>query len=302
MRKLSRWTAASLAILLFASSPSALAGDEGRDQSRAAFRRGVTAAKENNYVAAREAFVEAYRLFPHPSILLNLGIARARTGELVDAEQDLVRFIADDGGATADEVKSAQKTLTEVREKLGTLALEVKPAGARATLDGKSIALLVARPTLVRAAPGPHKLRVEADDHEPTEQAVEVVSRIETPISVELVAHAKPQDPSASTGGINRSTLGFGLLGGSVLLAGAGTFLGLRAMALADTYNNVQDPQQPSTKTTGVLYRTFADVAFVGAVACGAAGAYFLLVKPKPAGAQAGLVISPQQASFVGAF
>ena len=115
----------SISFALVMTFATAAHADEARDQSRAAFRKGVAAAKESNYAAARDYFIDAYRLFPHPSILLNLGIAHSKTGELVDAEQELVKFIADDGGATTEEVKSAQRTLAEVRDKLGTIALEV---------------------------------------------------------------------------------------------------------------------------------------------------------------------------------
>ena len=63
--------------------------DPARDQSRAAFMRGVADAHQGHYTAARDAFLEAYTLFAHPSILMNLGIARWHTGEYVQAERDL---------------------------------------------------------------------------------------------------------------------------------------------------------------------------------------------------------------------
>src|ERR1700682_1074191 len=75
---------------------------DDREASRAAYRRGVQEVESQNYAAARDSFLEAYRLFAHPSILLNLGIARMHTAEFVVAEQDLVRFLSDDGGASQD--------------------------------------------------------------------------------------------------------------------------------------------------------------------------------------------------------
>src|SRR5579883_3465343 len=75
-----------------AVAPPARGDADARERSRAAFRRGVAQAHDGDYPAARDSFLEAYKLFPHPSILLNLGISRARTGEWVDAEQDLVHF------------------------------------------------------------------------------------------------------------------------------------------------------------------------------------------------------------------
>jgi iron complex outermembrane receptor protein len=88
-------------------------GEDAREQSRAAFRRGVGQAESGDYASARDSFTEAYRLFPHPSILLNLAIARAHTGQWLEAEQDLVHFLADDGGARPEELASARAELAQ---------------------------------------------------------------------------------------------------------------------------------------------------------------------------------------------
>src|ERR1700689_4761964 len=93
--------AAAVAAALLASSQPGRADDEARDRARAAFRRGVSQAHDGNYTAARDSFLEAYKLFPHPSILLNVGIARAHTGQWVEAEQDPLHFLADAGGPPA---------------------------------------------------------------------------------------------------------------------------------------------------------------------------------------------------------
>ena len=106
---------------LFASARAEAAPEDAREQSRAAFRRGVNLVNDGDYKAARDAFLEAYKLFAHPSILLNLGIARWRSGEYVEAEQDLVRFLSDDGGASPEEVQSGRAALSQAREHLGRL-------------------------------------------------------------------------------------------------------------------------------------------------------------------------------------
>src|ERR1700690_423615 len=112
--------AAIVALLaVLASAPSARA--DGREDSRASFRRGVSAAEAGDYAGARDAFLEAYRLFAHPSILLNLGIARWRTGENVAGEEALAKFLSDDGGASQAEIASARAALSQTRDHLGTL-------------------------------------------------------------------------------------------------------------------------------------------------------------------------------------
>ena len=118
--------AAALGTALAAWTGSVHADDDARERSRAAFRRGVGQAETGDYASARDSFLEAYTLFPHPSILLNLGIARAHTGEWLEAEQDLVRFLADDGGAQPDELASARAELAQTRNHLGTFRLRVR--------------------------------------------------------------------------------------------------------------------------------------------------------------------------------
>src|SRR5437016_6240482 len=118
----------------FADEPAA-DSEDAKEKSRAAFRRGVELAKKGDYAHARDAFQEAYRLFQHPSILLNLGIAHSKTAEYAAAEEDLVRFLGDDGGATNEELHNARTILADVRTHLGTLKLRVSPDAARASLD-----------------------------------------------------------------------------------------------------------------------------------------------------------------------
>lgn len=298
--------AAFLAASLFSLSAHA---EDARAESRAAFRRGVMMAKENNYVGARDAFAEAYRLFPHPSILLNLGIARGKSGQIVEAEQDLVKFLADDGGASADEIKSARQMLADVRDKLATLALDVKTSGATATLDGKPVALVPGQPSPVRATAGQHALHVEAEGFEPFDQSVDLVSKVDTPLTVELKARAgeggAPGRGTVQTSGIPRTTIGLVLVGAGVLAAGGGTYFGLSALAKSSRYNGAPSraDQDDADKNTGRTHQRLSDGFFLGALLLGAGGAYFLLVKPKtPAPAAASLVLGPAYGGVRGTF
>ena len=281
--------------------------DDAREQSRAAFRRGVTLAKENNYPAAREQFAEAYRLFPHPSILLNLGIARGRSGQLVDAEQDLAKFLADDGGASQDEIKSARQMLADVRDKLATLSLHVKTAGAKATLDGKPIAIVSGQPVPVRATAGQHALHVEAEGHLPADQTVDLVSKIETPVVVALeprpIAEGPGTEPVKSG---SRATIGWVLVGGAVAAGGTGGYFGYRALSMRkdwDALTAEQQRKQSAVKDRGRQNAIVADVLYGTAVIAAGVGVYFLLTKSQEARkTQASFVVGPSFTGVRGSF
>src|SRR5688572_5035260 len=125
-----RWrvVAAAFGLAIIASEPDVYAKPddppatasekEAREKSRAAFRAGVAQLQAKDWKAARTSFETAWALYPHPSILLNLGIARLRTDDPVLAEQDLVKFLSEDFGSTPEELAGAREALAEARTKI----------------------------------------------------------------------------------------------------------------------------------------------------------------------------------------
>jgi hypothetical protein len=282
---------------------AAAAQDDARERSRAAFRRGVAQAEGGDYVAARESFAEAYRLFPHPSILLNLAIARAKTGQWLEAEQDLVHFLADDGGAHPDELASARAELAQARRHLGTFRLKVAPDGAHATLDARAVALLAGGFVDVRATRGSHDLHVEADGYVPIDRTIVVGSAHAPDVDISLTP-ANVASAAAPAPLDLRRTAGWFLLGAGVVAAGVGLYSGIEAVSQANAYNTPGSGsfQDPGTKQRGLTFRTAADVAFVGAVALGGVGVYFLLSRPAPTATHASVVVGPGWAGMAGRF
>lgn len=253
---------------------------EGREESRAAFRRGVAAAKQQKWSEARDDFVEAYKLFPHPSILLDLGVSRFRVGEYVAAEQDLTRFLAEDTGATPDELQTARGMLADVRKHLGTIRVRISPAGATATLDEKPIALVAGELADVRVALGPHTLEASAPDHETWKRKIEIDSPDAKVVDLTLSPRGQEH---AQSGGSPQRVASYVLFGTGVALAGFGIFAGVRSIDLANQYNTPTEPnfQNPSTKSEGIAFRTAADVTLVLAGACVAAGIVLYVTAPK---------------------
>jgi len=69
----------------------------------------------------------------------------------------------------------------------------------------------------------------------------------------------------------------------------------VQAQTLANEYNTPGTSrfQDQSTKSSGLVFRTSADVAFVSALVLGGLGTYFLLTPSTSSGAQAGVVVGP---------
>jgi hypothetical protein len=268
-----------------------------RDKSRAAFRRGVAQLRSQDWAAARASFEEAWSLVQHPSILLNLGIARLRTDDPVLAEQDLVRFLSEDSGAGTEELSSARDALTEARSKIGTMRVVVDKASARVFVDGKPIGVQAA-PTgkegiaEARLKAGSHRVGVEAEGFLADERSVELPPKSATEVKFVLVAKEGAKPPStqvAASGSRTRTIVGWSLAAGSGVALLASGVMGLSAMSHANAYEDRTDRasfQNPDVKSEGIAFRTGADIALVTAVLAGAGAAILLLtdIGASPAG------------------
>lgn len=255
-----------------------------REKSRVAFRRGVAQLRTQDWAAARASFEEAWGLFQHPSILLNLGIARLRTNDPVAAEQDLVRFLSEDPGAAAEEVASARDALAEARAQIGGLRVVVTPVVARVTLDGKPVAVRTRGGTEggvveSRLAAGKHALRVEADGFEPKTTPVDVPPKVDTEVRVALVEIGGRKRVGPPVHSPLRTIVGWSLAGASTLSFAASGFMGFRALSLADEYGDRSSSsyQSRDVKDEGLVFRTGTDIALITAVVTGGIAAVLLL-------------------------
>ena len=287
------------------TSASASAGDP-REDSRAAFLRGVSEAHQEHFTAARDAFLEAYRLFPHPSILMNLGITRLRTGEYLASEENLARFLADPAGAPPEDLANARAALVVARGHIGTLRVRVSPTNAQATLDGAPLTLTPSTFVDVRAVVGPAALRVTADGYAPVVRELLVqrdqveladVILVPTPGSEKAPLGASAGDQASS----RHATLGWGLVGTAGVVTVVAVVAGVEAITLAHDYNTPgsSDYQNHATREEGVAWRTSADVLFTTAIVTGAVGAYILL---RPINADVHVAVSPSFSGVVGRF
>ncbi|MBX3232701.1 MAG: PEGA domain-containing protein [Labilithrix sp.] len=255
-----------------------------RDRSRAAFRKGVSQLRAQDYSGARASFEEAYELVPHTSILLNLGISRLKTGDPVLAEGDLSRFLQEDTGAPPEELASARDALAEAKKQIGTLKVTVTPPTAQVTVDGSPLTLRDGAGE-VRLKAGSHAISAEADGFTPVEKTADVAGKGEAKLEIALEAKtpagpAPPPEgetPPDKDGGSMRPIAGYALAGVSGVALIVTTVLGVRTLGLASDYEAEKDPTaRARLKDEGESARTGTDVALVVALLAGA-GAVILL-------------------------
>ena len=265
-------------------SPAGSVDTKTREKSRAAFRRGVIQLRAQDWAGARASFEEAWSLVQHPSILLNLGIARLHTDDPILAEQDLVRFLSEDPGAAPEELASAREALAEARSHIGTLRVRATPAAARVLVDGKPVAVRAlaggdaSGVAEARLKAGAHTVVVDAAGYEPTTKSVDLPAKTDTEVEVTLVAEVASKPPPRASPSSTRRIVGWSLAGTAGVAFVASGLMGFRAISLAGDYDDRGSPsfQKANVKGEGITFRTGADVALLAGLLAGT-GAVILL-------------------------
>lgn len=129
-----------VAAILFAVLPVTVAipasaqDDAVTVQARARFKEGVDAFDKGKFEEARLAFLQAYTLKKHPSVLLNLAQSSAKSNHHLEASKYFQQFLREATTATPEQKKSAESGLAEVRTKLGRIDV-IAPPNTDVTID-----------------------------------------------------------------------------------------------------------------------------------------------------------------------
>jgi hypothetical protein len=217
-----------VALVLLLAAPPTTTFAQDRDQEAAEhFRRGVAAARNEQWVAARRAFERAYELLPRTEILINLAAAQAQTEQLVEAQR-AYRTLLDTPNVDARFREEAERALLEIDREIPRVRVSIEglAPGDRVALDDEAI-----EPSAldgeISVNPGPHTLVVthgetilgRADFAAERGRSVAVPmtldrpDRDETPAPLELEATAPDPTPQLAVGAILTAVgLGFGVV------------------------------------------------------------------------------------------
>ncbi len=145
--------------------------------------------KAKDYVAALEAFEEAYDIYPSAGLLVNIGTTYQQMGKTVEAANWYQRYL-DDPGAQEPLATQTQKSLAVLDINLGRLAITVEPGAEIQIGDG---AWQAAAP-LVRVQPGTFVVRARIDDAI-AEQSGRVDAGAEVAVVLELQKQVEVIEP-----------------------------------------------------------------------------------------------------------
>jgi hypothetical protein len=167
------------------------AQEAARAEARRSLEEGAKRFEAGDYAAALARFEEAYRHFPSPRFLYNMGQAQRRLDRPLEALESFERFLAEARDAPATARQEAERLVAELRGRVGRVEVTASVAGAEIVLDGRSFGVAPRPP--IRVAPGLHQIVVEKPGHEPFLDRFEV----EPGATVRLRAQLTPRAPVA---------------------------------------------------------------------------------------------------------
>jgi tetratricopeptide (TPR) repeat protein len=134
--------------------------EAGADEAARHFERALAHADALEFDAALVEFQKAYELSPHYSVNYNIGLACAASGRALSAVRAFQRYLDEGGAEVPPERRTRVTTLIKTeRPKIARLSLDVQPASAKVTLDGKSVSF---PPDGLELDPGNHTVLLEA--------------------------------------------------------------------------------------------------------------------------------------------
>ena len=165
-----------------------VAAQQRKDASEAArhFDRGYLLAQQGSLEAAIAEFKQALALSPHPSVLYNLGQAYAASGRAVEAVHVLRKYLEQaDAKRDAERRAQAAAVVDYQGQRIGTLELDIEPAGADVMIDGE---LLGKAPLSgpVQLTAGTHGLTVSHAGYTPRSLRVEIAGKTAKSAQVHL--------------------------------------------------------------------------------------------------------------------
>ncbi len=149
-----------LALGALTTNPAHAQGD--RETARVQFERGVGLYEAHDYQGALEAFQEAYRLAPHPSVRVNMANCYEHLNRPLEALHHFERFLAESNNTPRPQRREVQAAIARMRALVGEVRLAVAPDGATIVIDdAETRRAPVLEPVLLMS--GPHTVTVRMD-------------------------------------------------------------------------------------------------------------------------------------------
>jgi flagellar basal body-associated protein FliL len=149
------------------------AEDPTTSMARARFKEGVEFYDKFQYEQARAAFLQAYALKKHPTVLLNLAWSCLKSGHSLEAERYFKQFLSESKDITDKQRADANDGMNQAHGKIGRIEVSA-PAGTEITIDGDRVGSAPLAES-VAVEPGAHTLTFKGPDSATETQSVTVL-------------------------------------------------------------------------------------------------------------------------------
>ncbi len=193
-----------IAALRFSSYAHAQEPDEDDPtalrMARQRFQEGVKYFDGGQYSKARAAFLQAYALKKHPSVLLNLAQSELRAGYEAEAANHFAQYLRETDGSNSAQVTKARSGLEKAQAKVGSLTLAADVDDAYVLVDGK-LKGRTPLPGPLYLSPGTHMIGVRLGGKSVTRQVTAVPGESTT----EMVNVTKAGSPAPNAAAISEA-------------------------------------------------------------------------------------------------
>lgn len=132
-------------------------------EARVAFQEGVQHFGARRFAEALVSFQRAYRIRPHPSVMVNIANCYLSLEQPLEAISWFERYLRDATGVSPEQRAQIEHTVADARQRLASLNILAVPAGAEIYIDGTSIGVAPLRGPREVAA-GPHVLEARTSN------------------------------------------------------------------------------------------------------------------------------------------
>jgi hypothetical protein len=226
LRRSILFLAASLALLapLWPPGSPQLAHADDKAEASRHFKLGVRLYAETKYDEALIEFQRAYELAPHPSVLYNIAVSHRELSHYGEAIQYFQRFLSEGKGVAKPELLARAKVeLDELRGRIGSVVVDVAPAGVLVTVDGREVGTTpIDAPVIV--GPGRHTFALRAPWGQVETRTLTIAAGDKELLTLTMTATAEGATTDTGTG---TTTSGTGMTGGTGSGTGRGTGVGI---------------------------------------------------------------------------
>ena len=173
------------------AATSDTAATAATEAARAHFKTGIKLYQDQNYRGALAEFEAAYALKPGPGSLQNIALCQKALFRYGEAADSLERLLTTYGAELSEAERSAaERAQAELAALVGAVRVEVSPATATVTLDGRPFPVETGG-TSARLNVGEHLLAASAPGYTRVSRTLTVASgQSELAVKLELVAIA----------------------------------------------------------------------------------------------------------------